>query len=155
MYSSEIVKLVYLLQKMMIPFVIDKIWGGWIIKVKVGERPGDIIDAVCHQYSHGGKSGLLEIMGGLTAQEEESSSVLGWLCAEEVARRFKWCYEHKSMTYIEDKTVRPRREKEIFMADYDSLKDIWIDVEQYKDEGYTVFVYNEQGKLIHVEAVVD
>ena len=32
-------------------------------------------------------------------KEEEDDSVLGYLTAEEVFKRFKYCYEHKTSTY--------------------------------------------------------
>lgn len=61
-----------------------------------------IADAVCHHGSYGGRqSGLLEIMGALTEEESEQDSVLGWLTAEEVFKRFKYCYEHNTRVYVE------------------------------------------------------
>ena len=38
-------------------------------------------------------------MGGLTEEEEEFDSVLGWLSSEEVFKRFKYCYEHNTKVY--------------------------------------------------------
>lgn len=61
-----------------------------------------IADAVCHYISYGGRqSGLLEILGALTEEEIEDDSVLGWLTAEEVFKRFKYCYEHNTRVYVE------------------------------------------------------
>lgn len=61
-----------------------------------------IADAVCHYGSYGGRQfGLLEILGALTEEESECDSVLGWLTAEEVFKRFKYCYEHNTRVYVE------------------------------------------------------
>ena len=39
-------------------------------------------------------------MGGLTEEENEDYySVLGWLTAEEVFKRFKYCYENNTDKY--------------------------------------------------------
>ena len=40
--------------------------------------------------------------GGLTEEEEEYDSVLGYLTAEEVFKRFKYCWEHQTSAYRED-----------------------------------------------------
>lgn len=39
-------------------------------------------------------------MGGLTIEEQEHDRVLGYLTADEVFKRFKYCYEHNSNYYI-------------------------------------------------------
>lgn len=63
-----------------------------------------LADVICHYGSYGWKEGLLEIMGALTAEENEYDDVLGWLTAEEVFKRFKYCYEHNTRIYVrEDK----------------------------------------------------
>lgn len=41
------------------------------------------IDAICHQYSYGGREGLLEILGG------DLEDVVGWLSAEEAFAYFE------------------------------------------------------------------
>lgn len=60
-----------------------------------------IADAVCHHGSYGHEDGLLEILDALTEEESEQDSVLGWLTAEEVFKRFKYCYEHNTRVYVE------------------------------------------------------
>ncbi len=63
-----------------------------------GERLADVI---CHAGSYCCDDGLLQIMGALTEEESEHDSVLGWLTAEEVFKRFKYCYEHNTRVYVE------------------------------------------------------
>ena len=59
-----------------------------------------LCDAIFGTYSYGYKNGLLEIMGGLTEEEEKCDSVLGGLTAEEVFERFKYCYENNTSVYV-------------------------------------------------------
>ena len=57
-----------------------------------------------HQYfkaRYGNENDLLEIMGGLTEEELKYDSVLGNLTAEEVFKRFKYCYENNTSIYEE------------------------------------------------------
>lgn len=61
-----------------------------------------LADVICHFGSYGKEQGLLEIMQALTVEEYEHDSVLGWLTAEEVFKRFKYCYEHNTSVYIEE-----------------------------------------------------
>ena len=81
---AELNKLVVLLVRNDIPFEI----GAWNI---VGHPTWQIcspswkdkrIDAVCHEFSYGGKSGLIEIMS------EKEDDVVGWLTAEEALLYF-------------------------------------------------------------------
>lgn len=62
-----------------------------------------LCDVIYHYGSYGYNSGLLEIMGGLTLEESENDSVLGYLTAEEVFKRFKYCYENNTSVYVEVK----------------------------------------------------
>lgn len=65
-------------------------------------KNGEILCDVIYGYSsYGYEQGLLEIMGGLTQEEYKYSSVLGYLTAEEVFKRFKYCYEHETSIYEE------------------------------------------------------
>lgn len=61
------------------------------------------IDVIQHFGSYGESEDLLEIMGALTEEEREDDSVLGCLTAEEVFKRFKYCYEHNTTIYKEEK----------------------------------------------------
>ena len=117
---TEILKLKTMLEEANIPFEFtDDFWGVYKLEESVkpnlyfGElfrhkypayqiRLGDLADAIEHDGSYGNRQDLLEIMGGLTEKEEEHESVLGYLTAEEVFKRFKYCYEHKTSTYKED-----------------------------------------------------
>ena len=59
------------------------------------------LDVIEHIGSYGEEDDLLEIQGGLTAKEYERDSVLGYLTAEEVFKRFKYCYENNTQFYRE------------------------------------------------------
>lgn len=62
-----------------------------------------LCDCVQNNNSYGNSSNLLEIMGGVTSEEEFGDDlVLGYLTAEEVFKRFKYCYEHGSVYYVEE-----------------------------------------------------
>ena len=45
-------------------------------------------DAVCHEWSYGGASGLLETYGAIVPRDEVGDSVEGCMTAREVALRF-------------------------------------------------------------------
>lgn len=60
------------------------------------------VDVIQHNGSYGEEQNLLEIMGGLTAEERKVDSVKGYLTAEEVFKRFKYCYEHNTSVYVEE-----------------------------------------------------
>ena len=62
-----------------------------------------LCDAIYNRISYGYEEGLLEIAGGLTEEEQEVDNVLGWLTADEVFKRFKYCYENNTSTYKEVK----------------------------------------------------
>ena len=59
-----------------------------------------LADCIEHEYSLGNDKDLLEIMGGLTEEEHEEDTVLGYLTAEEVFKRFKYCYENNTSIYV-------------------------------------------------------
>ena len=60
-----------------------------------------LCDVIYHSGSYGYSVGKLEIMGALTIEESENDTVLGYLTAEEVFKRFKYCYEHNTSVYEE------------------------------------------------------
>lgn len=60
------------------------------------------IDVIQFYGSYGHEKDLLEIYGALTVEEREWNSVLGYLTAEEVFKRFKYCYEHNTKFYVEE-----------------------------------------------------
>ena len=108
MKYTEILKLKDMLEKANIPFEFtDDLYGiknniNWFMLNNYPAyqiRIGNLCDAVEHCYSYGNEQDLLEIMGGLTAEEQLSDGVLGWLTAEEVFKRFKYCYENNTSIY--------------------------------------------------------
>lgn len=117
MEYKEIFRLKKMLEEANIPFeftddsfhVKDKIskyiqlkwlYPSYQIKIyKSGVKEEKICDVVQNLWSYGNKQDLLEITGGLTEEEQENDSVLGYLTAEEVFKRFKQCYENGCSTY--------------------------------------------------------
>jgi len=82
-----------------IPHTYEMFHNGWVIRFTDGVIDG--VDGVQHSGSYGEDQNLIEIMGALTKEEGESDSVLGYLTAEEVFKRFKYCYNHKTTVYKE------------------------------------------------------
>ena len=112
MKYTEILKLKDMLEKANIPFEFtDDLFGTMKNDTLYPPLPnsypayqiriGNLCDAVEHWHSYGNERDLLEIMGGLTAEEQRDDGVLGWLTAEEVFKRFKYCYENNTSTYKE------------------------------------------------------
>ena len=118
MRYTEILKLKRMLEEANIPFeftddlfnVKEKIdTGAPIAKIFYSHlypayqiRLGDLADAIEHCYSIGRLADKLEIRGGLTEEEMDYDSVLGYLTAEEVFKRFKYCWEHQTSVYKEE-----------------------------------------------------
>lgn len=75
---TEIAKLAAGLIAKGIPFTASELHGGW--KIDAGSW-----DAVCHDWSYGGKEGLLEIMGVIV--ENDADEVEGWLTADDILAR--------------------------------------------------------------------
>lgn len=108
---TEILKLKEILEKANIPFTFtddcfgakrrgeDKIFPELYPSYQI--RLNKNIDVIQHFDSYGEAQDLLEIMGGLTVEEMQDNSVLGYLTAEEVFKRFKYCYEHNTSVYVE------------------------------------------------------
>lgn len=119
MKYSEIFKLKRMLEEAGIPFTFSDDTFGVKKKFDAGNpvvkayyyhlypayqiRLGNLADAIENCFSYGNEQDLLEIMGGLTEEEEEYGGVLGWLTAEEVFKRFKYCWEHQTSVYKEAK----------------------------------------------------
>lgn len=57
------------------------------LQVWYPNKKESVMDAICHDYSYGGKEGLLEIMGLLTDEEAYFDDVVGYLTAENVLSR--------------------------------------------------------------------
>lgn len=117
MEYTEILKLKEMLEEANIPFTFTDDFFGAKKRLETGTitfkslygaqypayqiRLGDLADVIQHCYSYGNQQDLLEIMGGLTDEEMEHDSVLGGLTAEEVFKRFKYCWEHQTSAYKE------------------------------------------------------
>ena len=105
MEYKEIFRLKEMLEEANIPFK-------WIFRNSMHDEGYQIIiysrdgtirlcDGIECCGSYGNEEDKLEIMGGLTEEENENDSVLGWLTAEEVFKRFKYCYENNTDKYKE------------------------------------------------------
>lgn len=82
-----------------IPHLYERFYNGWVIRFTDGVI--DEVDGVQHFGSYGESENLIEIIGAITKKEAEQDSVLGYLTAEEVFKRFKYCYKHKTTVYKE------------------------------------------------------
>ena len=45
---------------------------------------------------------MIEIMGGMTPEEQKEDGVLGYLTAREVFERFSHCYKSGGLTYYKE-----------------------------------------------------
>lgn len=68
----------------------DRFLDGW--QICYPNNDGRVADAIQHFGSYGNTENLLEIMGLLTHEEEETDSVLGHLTAEDVFNRMSEHY---------------------------------------------------------------
>ena len=113
MKYTEILKLKDMLEKANIPFEFtddlfnttntSRLWFSQSASYPAYQiRIGNLCDVIEHYGSYGNEQDLLEIMGGLTAKEQLDDGILGWLTAEEVFKRFKYCYENNTSTYKEN-----------------------------------------------------
>lgn len=103
---NEIKRLHKMLNEANIPHTFtDDMFGDYVLHPSyqiVIEKDGNrLCDVVYHGSSYGYWDGLLEIMGGLTEEERELDDVLGYLTADEVFKRFKYCYENNTSLYKE------------------------------------------------------
>lgn len=79
-YFKEIKKLIKGLEERGIDYGFRSLYEGY--QVIVGEWDWD---AICHEFSYGGKDGLLEVAGKIV--RDNPDDVDGWLTAEEVLKR--------------------------------------------------------------------
>ena len=99
MIYKEILKLKQMLDDAGIlyeSFMYDLFSGGFQLRLNSN------IDVIEHRFSYGNDEDLLEIQGALTEEERKTDTVKGWLTAEEVFKRFKYCYEHNTSIYCEE-----------------------------------------------------
>lgn len=93
---TEMNKLIEMLNNANIPFELtDDTLGNENNQVWYPSFETPICDVICNQYSYGGKSGLLEIMGLLTEEELKFDSAVGYLTAEDVFNRIENHYKTK------------------------------------------------------------
>lgn len=90
---KEINKLKQMLRKNDIPFFEEPFEDGLCVTIN------DYLSCVQYSGSYGANNDLLEIMGGLTEAEYEKDTILGFLTAKEVYRRFRYCYKNKMEFY--------------------------------------------------------
>lgn len=100
MKYTEILKLKGMLEEAGVPFTFTETYRKQYPAYQIWL--GGFADVIQHRGSYGNEQDLLEIMGGLTEEEKKYDSVLGWLTAEEVFKRFKYCWEHQTSVYKED-----------------------------------------------------
>lgn len=103
--NQEIYKCLEMVKQANIPHEFTNFYDGWqiIIFNKDGYR---LCDCVCHSGSYGNENGLLEIMFGSFTGDVE-----GWLTAEEVFKRFKYCYEHDTNVYVKEEKENETQNK--------------------------------------------
>lgn len=117
MRYTEILKLKEMLEEANIPFTFTDDFFGVKERAKFSAefaqkhsnqypayqiRLGHLADVVEHCYSYGEENDQLEIMGAMTKEELEQDGVLGRLTAEEVFKRFKYCWEHQTSEYVDN-----------------------------------------------------
>lgn len=76
-------------------FYIERLFDTSQLIVFDKETNEQLWDAICHQYSYGGKEGLLEIMGTIVDEKKLGDSVEGWLTCDKVIDRIHSAYGNK------------------------------------------------------------
>ena len=93
--KKEIKRLVEMLEVANIPFELtDDVMGNSNNQIWYPNHEKNICDVICHEFSYGGKDGLLEIMG---LSENEYDDVEGWLTAEEVFKKIYTDYHKENI----------------------------------------------------------
>lgn len=103
MRYKEILRLKEMFDTNGIPYKFKNLLDGYqIVIISKEDSTYELCDVIEHYGSYGNQQDKLEIMGALTLEEQNDSSVLGYLTAEEVFKRFKYCYDNNTDTYKED-----------------------------------------------------
>ena len=85
---NEMDRLIDMLMHWEIPFTLtNDVCGNVFNQLWYPSKEKSVCDVICHEYSYGGKVGLLEMMGLLTEEEAKHDSVIGWMTAEQVFYR--------------------------------------------------------------------
>ena len=103
---TEIFRLKEMLEKESIPFEFEKD-EEYIIRIPINEsiRKQDnkepLMIVYQGEHTYGGSKNLLEICGGMTLEErkEQGEEYLGYLTAENVFKRIKYCYNYQTRKY--------------------------------------------------------
>lgn len=102
---TEIFRLKEMLERENIPFEFEKDeeYKEYIIRIPKEYNKEDCLMIVYQgEYTYGGRNNLLEICGGTTLEErkEQGEEYLGYLTAENVFERIKYCYLNQTGKYI-------------------------------------------------------
>lgn len=102
---TEIFSLKEMLEKDNIPFEFEKDeeYKEYIIRIPKEYNEKECLMIVYQgEYTYGGRNNLLEICGGTTLEErkEQGEEYLGYLTAENVFERIKYCYLNQTGKYI-------------------------------------------------------
>ena len=108
-YSKELDKLKKMLEKSGIECRMHYDFDIGMTRLRVYLSGDRYLSAISGKYALGDEKGLLEISGGLTDEEwvecggrkgDRFSATMGWLTAQEVFERFKYCKEHNTLRYV-------------------------------------------------------
>lgn len=102
---TEIFRLKEMLEKENIPFEFEKDeeYKEYIIRIPKEYSKEECLMIVYQgEYTYGGRNNLLEICGGTTLEErkEQGEEYLGYLTAENVLERIRYCYLNQTSKYI-------------------------------------------------------
>lgn len=102
---TEIFSLKEMLEKESIPFEFEKDeeYKEYIIRIpKEYNKEEPLMTVYQGEHTYGGRNNLLEICGGTTLEErkEQGEEYLGYLTAENVFERIKYCYLNQTSKYI-------------------------------------------------------
>lgn len=98
----EIFRLKEMLEKNNIPFEFEKT-DEYIIRIPKKYNKEEYLMTVYQgEHTYGGRNNLLEICGGTTLEErkEQGGECAGYLTAENVFERIKYCYLNQTSKYI-------------------------------------------------------
>ena len=101
---TEIFRLKEMLEKENIPFEFEKDeeYKEYIIRIpKECNKEECLMIVYQGEYTYGGRNNLLEICGGTTLEErkEQGEEYLGYLTAENVLERIRYCYLNQTSKY--------------------------------------------------------
>lgn len=102
---TEIFRLKEMLERENIPFEFEKDeeYKEYIIRIPKKYNKEEYLMTVYQgEHTYGGSKNLLEICGGMTLEErkEEGGEYIGYLTAENVFERIKYCYINQTSKYI-------------------------------------------------------